>query len=86
MTVGNGTVQATPSQPLYTLGQVVTLEAFPDPRWSFTSWSGALSGTINPSQLTMNGDVAARSVRVGWSEMKPLRSALPRLFDLRIAH
>lgn len=41
----NGRVVASPDQPYYTNGQVVTLTAIPDTGQSFLGWSGAATGT-----------------------------------------
>jgi len=54
-TVGNGTVAKSPNQPLYDHGTVVQLTANPTTGWSFTSWSGAATGTANPVNVTMDG-------------------------------
>ena len=35
---------------------VVALEAVPDTCWSFNSWSGNLSGSTNPTSITMGAD------------------------------
>jgi hypothetical protein len=34
----------------------VTLTAVPDPGWSFVAWSGNLSGSVNPKNITMDTD------------------------------
>jgi uncharacterized repeat protein (TIGR02543 family) len=57
-TTGNGTVTADPNQPTYTYGQIVTLTAIPDPNWAFDSWSGDLSGSNNPDQITITGNMS----------------------------
>lgn len=54
--VGNGTVTIDPNQTSFNDGQVVTLTAVADPGWTFTGWSGDLSGSVTPTTLTMNGD------------------------------
>jgi hypothetical protein len=55
---GNGTVGRNPEQASYEVGQVVELTAVPAAGWSFLGWSGAVSGSENPLQLTMEGDCA----------------------------
>ena len=55
-TVGNGSVTVNPDKPLYNIGEVVTLTATADPGWVFTGWSGDLTGSTNPEQLTISGD------------------------------
>lgn len=54
---GNGTVTKDPDSATYSAGDVVTLTATPhDAATIFTGWSGALSGTQNPAQLTIQGN------------------------------
>ncbi|PCI07919.1 MAG: hypothetical protein COB73_07560 [Flavobacteriaceae bacterium] len=55
-TVGAGTVTKTPDQPSYLVTDVVTLEALPATHWNFASWSGDLTGSINPESLLMDVD------------------------------
>jgi polygalacturonase len=54
-TLGAGSVSANPTGP-YVAGTVVTLTETPDPGWSFSSWSGDLSGYANPTTLVINGN------------------------------
>jgi hypothetical protein len=49
-----GYVTVSPDQPYYTLGQVVTLTAVPDPGQEFVNWSGAATGTKAVISLFMN--------------------------------
>jgi hypothetical protein len=49
--VGDGSVSVDPDQATYVYGDVVTLTATPDPGWSFSGWSGGLTG--NPTQVTL---------------------------------
>ena len=53
--VGNGTVTQNPP-PAYLYGDVVTLTATPATGWAFAGWSGALTGTTNPTALTLDGN------------------------------
>jgi hypothetical protein len=53
--VGNGSVAKDPDQ-AYHYGDVVTLTANADLNWAFSGWSGDLSGTTNPTAITLNGD------------------------------
>jgi uncharacterized repeat protein (TIGR02543 family) len=55
-TVGNGTVAKDPNKSTYTSGEVVTLTATPDSGYVFDGWSGALSGSTNPTTITMDGN------------------------------
>ena len=52
----NGTVTKTPNQTSYTAGQTVTLQATPNTGYTFSGWSGDLTGTANPATLTMNAE------------------------------
>jgi uncharacterized repeat protein (TIGR02543 family) len=54
--LGGGSVIKNPDQPAYDGGQIVQLLAIPQPGWTFTGWSGDLSGNTNPTNITLNGD------------------------------
>jgi polygalacturonase len=54
-TLGSGTVAASPAGP-YAPGTLVTLTASPSSGWSFSSWSGNLTGYANPGTLIMNAN------------------------------
>jgi len=45
----------------YTYGTVVALYATADIYWSFEHWSGALTGTANPTTLTITGNLSVRA-------------------------
>jgi len=60
----NGTVQKAPDQPQYDSGSIVALTAVPNAGYQFTGWSGALTGTTNPSSVTMN---AAKSITANFA-------------------
>ena len=51
--VGAGTVELSPSLPAYPYGAQVRLLSVPAAGSNFVAWSGALSGGINPSVVTM---------------------------------
>jgi len=55
-TVGDGTVDLSPTGGSYASGTVVTLTANADPGWTFDGWSGDLGGADNPKDITMDGD------------------------------
>jgi uncharacterized repeat protein (TIGR02543 family) len=55
---GQGSVEQDPDQPLYTYSQIVQLNAIPDPGWSFNQWGGDLSGSTNPTTISMTGNKA----------------------------
>ena len=54
--VGQGNVTRLPNQATYTYGSSVQLTAVPQGGWSFSSWSGDLSGSTNPDTIVMNGN------------------------------
>jgi uncharacterized repeat protein (TIGR02543 family) len=66
-TVGQGSISLNPAGGTYTQGTVVTLTANPDSGWQFDSWSGDLSGSTNPTTITMNSDktVTATFTEIG---------------------
>jgi hypothetical protein len=55
-TVGQGSVTLNPPGGVYDEGTVVTLTAVPDSGWKFDNWSGDLSGTANPTTITVDDD------------------------------
>jgi len=63
--VGSGTVTRTPDAGVYDESTVVTAEAVPAAGWSFTGWSGDLTGTTNPNTVTMD---AAKTVTATFTE------------------
>ena len=63
-TVGNGSVTPVPDQTLYDLNDIVQLTAVPDMGWEFSGWSGDLSGTTNPENLTITGNMTVTATFV----------------------
>lgn len=53
---GGGTVNRNPNAASYTSGTVVTLTAVPASGFSFTGWSGAVSGTSTSVTVTMDAN------------------------------
>jgi hypothetical protein len=51
---------------MYDAGTVVTVTATPDSGWQFDNWSGDLSGSTNPTTITMNSN---KSVTATFSEV-----------------
>jgi uncharacterized repeat protein (TIGR02543 family) len=55
--IGTGcSVTKTPDQATYTSGSVVTLTPVAASGWTFSGWSGDLSGSANPATVTMNSN------------------------------
>jgi uncharacterized repeat protein (TIGR02543 family) len=52
----NSTVMFNPAGPTYPVNTVVTVTAVPNSGYAFTSWSGDLAGSANPTTITMNGN------------------------------
>ena len=55
-TVGSGTITLSPDKVTYNENEVVQLTATPAIDWEFSNWSGDVSGTTNPVNLTMNSN------------------------------
>ncbi len=53
---GHGLVAKLPDKVAYPSGAVVNLTAKADDGWTFSSWSGALSGNISSQNITMNSN------------------------------
>ncbi|MEE8307808.1 MAG: InlB B-repeat-containing protein, partial [Gammaproteobacteria bacterium] len=64
VTAGDGSVTKSPAQASYNHGETVTLEAVPITGYSFTNWSGDLTGGTNPATLVMDTD---KSVSAGFA-------------------
>jgi uncharacterized repeat protein (TIGR02543 family) len=59
---GSGSVAKSPDAASYASGTVVTLTAAPAPGFTFTNWSGDLSGTTSPTTITMTGNKTVTAV------------------------
>ena len=53
-----GTIGKSPNQSSYPSGTVVTLTAYPHAGYTFTGWSGDLTGSTNPTTITMDANKA----------------------------
>lgn len=53
---GSGSVTKNPNQATYPYGTVVQLTATANIGWTFSSWTGNLSGSTNPTSITMTGN------------------------------
>ena len=54
--VGGGSVSRDDAGP-YNYGDVVELTASPDPGWTFQEWTGDLTGSTNPGDVTITGNM-----------------------------
>ena len=52
----NGSISLNPPGGIYTTGTVVTVTALPNAAYAFTNWSGDLTGSVNPTNITMTGN------------------------------
>jgi len=64
----HGTVTKTPNQSSYSAGTTVTVQAIADDGYAFTNWSGDLSGSTNPTTITMNSN---KSVTANFAAVAP---------------
>jgi hypothetical protein len=55
-TNGSGTVSANPTNAVVPLGAVVVATATAAPGWVFSSWSGSITSTSNPVNISMDSD------------------------------
>ena len=51
-----GTINSVPNNSLYSYGDVVQLTASPKPGYSFSGWTGDLTGSTNPTSTTMTSN------------------------------
>jgi formylglycine-generating enzyme required for sulfatase activity len=67
----NGTVSKNPDKTEYEQGETVTLTAVPDTGWSFIVWGGDLTGSDNPTSITIDGDktITANFIEVTYRDM-----------------
>jgi uncharacterized repeat protein (TIGR02543 family) len=54
--IGEGAVIKDPNYATYPYGTIVELTAVPDSGWTFSHWSGDLSGDENPEEILMDGN------------------------------
>jgi surface protein len=53
LTDGSGTVTKTPELEVYEHGSVITLTPVPAEFWSFSEWTGSVTGNVNPLEITV---------------------------------
>jgi len=72
-TSGSGSVTLSPSGGTYDANTDVTLTAVPITGWAFIGWSGDLSGSTNPTTITMD---AAKTVTATFQQIPPTQYTL----------
>jgi hypothetical protein len=70
---GAGTVAKSPNQAGYADGASVQLTASPGTGWSFSAWSGAVTGSTNPVDVVMDAD---KTVTATFADVAPPTVAL----------
>lgn len=59
---GNGTVTASPSKQIYGCDEQVQIQATAAAGWTFTGWSGGLTGSQNPATVTMSSSKTVTAI------------------------
>ena len=65
----NGSVAKVANQPTYTSGSTVVLTATPAAGYTFSSWSGDATGSVNPLTVTMN---ANKNITANFTPLAPV--------------
>jgi uncharacterized repeat protein (TIGR02543 family) len=71
--VGSGSTNPAVGTHDYSASTVVDVEAFPAAGWQFTGWSDDLTGTTNPTTITVDAD---KSVTATFTEVAPTQYTL----------
>jgi Divergent InlB B-repeat domain len=61
---GSGSVAKNPDQATYHYSDVVQLTAIPESGWKLSQWTGDLTGSINPSSISISGNRAVTAAFV----------------------
>lgn len=69
----NGTTHSLPYQASFASGTNVTLQAIPDSGYQFSSWSGGLSGSTNPTTITMT---TTKTITANFTATQPTKYTL----------
>ena len=72
-TAGSGSISLNPAGGTYDEGTIVTVSASPASGFEFSGWSGDLSGSTNPTTITMN---SAKSITASFTESSAEQFAL----------
>ena len=54
--IGNGSITLNPNKTTYHYGETIEINANPASNWRFSTWTGDLSGSLNPSIITIDGN------------------------------
>ena len=57
----SGSGGVSPNSGVYAYGNTVILQATPATGWKFDHWDGGATGTTNPTQITMTGDITVNA-------------------------
>ena len=60
--IGSGSISLQPSGGTYSAGTVVTVTATANSGYQFDSWSGDLSGSVNPQTIVMDADKSVQAI------------------------
>ncbi len=85
---GGGSITLSPPGEIYEEDTLVTLEGFPDLNWVFDSWSGDLSGDINPTSIVMddNKSIIAKFNNTNWNITHTLTGHTAPVTSVAINH
>jgi hypothetical protein len=79
--IGQGTVSLDPPGGIYYAGIQVQLTAVPDASAEFSSWSGDISGLVNPTIITMDSDKSVQATFRNTNKPKSTLTFLPILLS-----
>ncbi len=79
--VGEGTVTVSPAKPTYSCGEKVTLTAKPAAGWTFSGWSGDLSGSNPTQELTISRSYAITATFIKQGQGGSYKTYLPMVID-----
>ena len=69
--VSQSVIQSGGSRP-YSSGSIIELNAIPEKDWTFSNWSGDISGSTNPIKITIDSD---KNVNAVFSEIAKVKNA-----------
>ena len=77
-TIGSGSVAKAPDQATYHDGDTVELTPTAAAGWTFSGWSGDLSGSDDPATVTVHGDMTITATFDGVACRRRSSSTAPR--------